>query len=668
MPDVPPMTALAATVLSLATLLPQDPPPSNAADLYREAFTAWEAMAAEDREAIANAFGDPQVVVSTDPETTMALERAGRTIDLFMQASRVDRCDWGLDRSEGFALLLPHLGSMRAISRAAALSAVRGFADGRTDVAIASLEAISRSTRHLTADPVLVESLVGGALLGVSSAAIESAIDAGAIDAAAAARLREALPSNVVEAMGPDRAFRNEGELFAEEIARIRTGDETIADEMLEIETDGGLASLREIDQESFEAAMTKIQAFGDRAIAAMEDPDRASRSAALAAIDADIEALRAADPAVAGALLTLVPSYGSLGQAIDRIEDRVLAARARLDAIASGADPAAFTNAAIDYLRAASFIDQIPPRVQVAFELLRQAPAAADDSMRSEAHAWLDRIDEAVLARLRRAGLAERCDFDFGRRDDVEAGDVLLRAAFPSLRGGARLLLVEARRRLEQAASLPTEDEADRLEAAALRDEAIGDLVAVIAMAGHVAGDATLGGTLVSASILRDLATGVHAMRAAGLLDGSQLEALRSAAAALSRGGSVGALGAEAARRRVEQIAIRGSSAERPASIEAALLAISLMSEGPGGIAPIVDQPLCGADDLLDLEAWSMLSEQRRRWLGEARERLDRVVRVGEAVVGDSGEPLPSTFRADSGALAIEALAAIDEALASRR
>ena len=117
MPDVPPMTALAATVLSPATLLPQDPPPSNAADLYREAFTAWEAMAAEDREAIANAFGDPQVVVSTDPETTMALERAGRTIDLFMQASRVDRCDWGLDRSEGFALLLPHLGSMRATYR-----------------------------------------------------------------------------------------------------------------------------------------------------------------------------------------------------------------------------------------------------------------------------------------------------------------------------------------------------------------------------------------------------------------------------------------------------------------------------------------------------------------------------------------------------------------------
>ena len=44
------MTALTATFLSIATLMPQEAPPANAAELYRQAFTAWEAMDAEDRE------------------------------------------------------------------------------------------------------------------------------------------------------------------------------------------------------------------------------------------------------------------------------------------------------------------------------------------------------------------------------------------------------------------------------------------------------------------------------------------------------------------------------------------------------------------------------------------------------------------------------------------
>ena len=660
------MTALTATFLSIATLMPQEAPPANAAELYRQAFTAWEAMDAEDRESIANAFGDPQTLVAADPATTSALERAGRAIGLFMQASRVDGCDWGLDRSEGFALLLPHLGPMRAISRATALSAVRDFAEGRSGVAIASLEAVSRSTRHLTADPVLVDSLVGGAVLGLSSAAIESAIEAGAVDAATAARLVQVLPENVVEAIGPAAALRTEQEVFSLEIGRIRAGEETIADEFLDSEAEGAVASLRAADQEPFDAAMAKVGGFGDRAVAAMADPDGVSRLAALEAIDADIEALRAADPDVAGALLSLVPSYAALGQTIARIEDRVLAVRTRLDAIAAGADPAAFTNGAINYLRAAAFLAQTPPRLQVAFELLRQAPEAADGVMRREAEAWLDRIDEAVFERLRRAGLAERCDFDFGLGGDIAAGDVLMREAFPSLRAGARLLLVEARRRLAQAAALRSGDEADHLEAAAVEEEAIGDLVAVVAMARHLAGDATLGGTLVSASILRDLAGSVSSLRSDGLLASEKIEALRSATASLPRGEGDGLLGADAARRRAERIALRGSSADRVASFEAALFGLAIASVGPEGLAAIADEPLGGADDLLDLEAWARLAERRQAWQREARERIDRVIRVGEVTIDEAGEPMRPVLAADLAAIAVEALAAIDDAITS--
>lgn len=660
--------AAIATILSLTALLPQDAPPTNAAEVYRQAFAAWEALADEDREAIANAFGDPRAIVGGTPEMTVALERAGRAIALFRQASQVEECDWGLDRSKGFALLLPHLAPMRGLSRAAALSAVLDLAGGRSDAAIASLEAVSRSTRHLSADPVLVDSLVGGAILGLSSSAIESAIELGAIDAASAARLQQALPEDVVDAIGVDAALRTEGEVFAEEIARIRAGDETLADDFVDQEIPGASATLQQADAEVLDAAMAKVRGFGERAIAAMSDPDRAARSTALAAIDADVEALRASDPEVAGALLAFVPSHASLGQAITRIEDRVLAARTRLQAIAAGEDPARFVNGAFDYLRAIAIIEQASPRLQVAIELLRQAPAAADESMRREVLAWLDRVDEAVLARLRRAGNAERCDFDFGRGGDVEPGDVLLRAEFPSLRGGARLLLVEARRRCELAAALPETSEEDRLAAATLRGEAIGDLVAVAALARHLSRDATLGGTLVSASVLRELAAGVEALRKEGLVEDEALDPLRSAIASLPRGDASGPLGSEAARRRLDVVASRVASGERPVTSDAALLAVALASEGPKDLPSSADQALRGAEDLIDLEAWSRLAEVRRRWGSEAYERLDRVVRAGETPIGESGEALAAPCSPQAAPGAVDALAAVDEVLLARK
>ncbi|MBM4107073.1 MAG: hypothetical protein FJ257_12490 [Phycisphaerae bacterium] len=661
-------TAAAATILSITALLPQDAPPTNAAEIYRQAFAAWEALAAEDRETISNALGDPRTIVAAAPETTVALDRAGRAIDLFLQASQVEGCDWGLDRSKGFALLLPHLAPMRELSRAAALSAVRDLAGGRSDAAIASLEAVSRSTRHLSADPVLVDSLVGGAILGLSSSAIESAIELGAIDAASAARLEQALPKDVVDAIGVDAALHTEGEVFAEEIARIRAGDETLADDFVDQEIPGASATLQQADAEVLDAAMAKVRGFGERAIAAMADPDRAARSAALAAIDADVEALRASDPEVAGALLAFMPSHASLGRAITRIEDRVLATRTTLHAIAAGEDPARFVNGAIDYLRTIAFIEQTPPRLQVAIELLRQAPPAADESMRREVFAWLDRVDEAVLARLRRAGRAGRCDFDFGRGGEITPGDVLLRGAFASLRGGARLLLVEARRRCEQAAAIPETDEEARLEAATLRAGALGDLVAVADLARHLAGDATLGGTLVSASVLRELSASVAALRMEGLVGDEALDPLRSAIASLPRGDAVGPLGSEAARRRLEAVASRVASGERSVTSDAALLAVAIASDGPEDLPASADQPLWGAEDLIDLEAWSRLAALRERWGLEASEQLARVVRVGEVPIDESGEALAAPCRAQASPSAVEALAAVDEALQARK
>ena len=184
--------------------------------------------------------------------------------------------------------------------------------------------------------------------------------------------------------------------------------------------------------------------------------------------------------------------------------------------------------------------------------------------------------------------------------------------------------------------------------------------------MARHLAGDATLGGTLVSASILRDLAGSVSSLRSDGLLASEKIGALRSASASLPRGVGGGLLGADAARRRAERIALRGSSADRVASFEAALFGLAIASVGPEGLAAVADPPVGGADDLLDLEAWARLAERRQAWQREARERIDRVIRVGEVTIDEAGEPMRPVLAADLAAIAVEALAAIDDAITS--
>ncbi len=664
------MPVAALLLLQLLASGLDDAPPANAADLYRQAIATWQTLAEEDRTIVAEAFGDAGPLVGGDPALAAALARVAPAIDLFMAASRIEACDWGLDRGEGFAMGLPHLGPMRAISRAAALAAVEGFVAGRCDAACDAIEAVSRSQRHLAADPLMVESLVSGSVLSIAGAAIDAAIDAGAIDAVSAARLGEAMPASAIEAMGAARTFRNEFEMLSQELRRMAAADAPDPDEIVSDHAAAAIRSFAEGDPAAFEGTIERVRGFSERAAEAMADPDAASRSGKLEAIDAEIEALRLEGPDAVGVVLSLLPSYAAFGESFARTERRLGGVRDRLAAITAGTDPASLANAAVPYLRAVAAIDATPPRLQIAIELLRQEPAAASDSMRREGEAWLDRLDEAALEPLRRAGRIARCDFDFGRADTAAPGEVLLRRAFPSLRGGARLLLAEARRRGVQLAESAAGDEAAPDEAAALREAIRADLLATTAMARHLGSDRTIGGTLVAASILEDLAAGIVAMRQDGMLDEATLEALRLSIAELPRGGREGPLGADAAMARTREAAAGAASADRAASFESAIFGLAIASEGPIGLRIVDDEWMLGADDLLDLAAWRRLAAHGDS-LGDGREAgLDRVVRVGDPPSDGSGEafaPVLPAERPSPAAIAIAAIGAIDAAIAAK-
>lgn len=655
----------------LAAVPPLPPPvpaPTNAAAIYRQAFAAWQAIPPADQQAISDAFGDPGGLVARNPFLAAALDRAAPAIERFVAASRLANCDWGLDRSEGFSMLLPHLMPMRELSRAAALSAVGGFIDGRCDAACDALAAVSRSQRHLTGDPLMIESLVGGSVLGLAHNAIGAAIDAGAIDRVSATRLFEAMPAGAVEALAPATTFRNEFAMFAQELRRIAAGrgpdlvdseDGEVPDELSGIE--GAVRAIAARDSAAIEGILDKARDFSERAAAAVADGDREARTGSLAAIDAEIAALVREDPEVAGVVLQLLPSYAAFGNALNRVDAQMEGVRGRLAAIADGEDPRLFANAAVEYLRAAAAIDATPPRLQVSLELLRREPAAASDEMRAEAEGWLDRLDAAAFEPLRRGGLARRCDFDFGRPEAIAPEDTLLRRVLPSLRGGARMLLVEARRNAAQAVSLRGEGAAIREAADSLREAARIDLLAIVAMARHLGGDATVGGTLVSASILEELAASLAAMRQEALLDETTLEALRVATAALPRGGPGGPLGAAAAATRIREAAAQAAAADRAASLEAAIVGVAIASEGPAGLRRTDEEWMLGADDLLDLAAWERLAAHGRLLGSDIANRLDRVVRVGDSPVAESGEPFAPVLPADRLPLAPRATAAIE-------
>lgn len=660
----------ASLLLLLSLSAPQDATPANAADLYRQAFEIWMAASDADRDTVAEASGSASVLVFEDPALQAAQDRLRPAIDLFVEASNLGRCDWGIDYSEGFATLLPHLGPMRQIARAAASVAASELAAGRTESALGLFEAVGRSAGQLLENPVLIDSLVSGSMLALSARSIDAAIDAGAVDAAAAARLRALLPEHVADAIALDRAVLGEPRFVEVELDRLAAGGEPIGDEFADLNETAAR------DPEATEAALAMLNEFSERAAAALVDPDPAARAAALEAIERAIEA-KAGENGIVGLLLQLVPSYGGLGRSVGRIEDALEGTRSRLDAIAGGADAATLANAAVEYLRAAAAIEATSPRLQVAFELLRQEPLAADDSMRSEAQAWLERLEPSGLAPLRRAARAARCDFDFGAAATVHPSDSLLREALPTLRGGSRLLLVQAQDLLEQAKSNASAGEDAGAEAARLRAQALENLCAVATMARHLAGDGTIGGTLASASILRELASMIDRLRVAGLLEPQSLESLEAAVTLLPRGGKAGPLGVDAARQRVEivarsLVASSDQALEQAVASREACLRTLAMAGAPAEIASATDEPLIAGEDLVDRAAWAALfaagpsieGVSMTEYAASRAALLQRVLWQGEIVVDPEGEALPLPCSGELLGIALEALAAVDASM----
>lgn len=126
-------------------------PPDNAAVLYYQAFMLFE----DDHEiaSMRDDYWHGQIELNETLEAYFAKNR--RIIDMVLDATRIDRCDWGLDYSQGTGVLLPPHQQARRIFFLIAAEATMQFDRGHPRTALERCVAMYRMARHLNERPLI---------------------------------------------------------------------------------------------------------------------------------------------------------------------------------------------------------------------------------------------------------------------------------------------------------------------------------------------------------------------------------------------------------------------------------------------------------------------------------------------------------------------------------
>jgi hypothetical protein len=92
------------------------------------------------------------------------LARVEPVLSAARSGARQEYNDFGLDYTQGFELMLPHLGKLRNIGRLMAADAAVRLHDGDASGAAGEIASAYRIADHLPADEILISSLVGQAV------------------------------------------------------------------------------------------------------------------------------------------------------------------------------------------------------------------------------------------------------------------------------------------------------------------------------------------------------------------------------------------------------------------------------------------------------------------------------------------------------------------------
>ncbi len=132
----------------------------NAALQYWQAFSQLPSMD-KDAEKFATQWNTAPL---DDPAVAKLIGDSRTTLLYLGRATKLSRCDWGLDYNDGVGLLMPHLSRSRDAARLAALDARRAFQRGDAKTGWNDAIAIMTLGRHMSSDPIMISVLVGANL------------------------------------------------------------------------------------------------------------------------------------------------------------------------------------------------------------------------------------------------------------------------------------------------------------------------------------------------------------------------------------------------------------------------------------------------------------------------------------------------------------------------
>ncbi len=164
-----------STAALLALAPARVPDDKNAAVHYRRAFAGYVRFAKGAPNLDADLPGHP-LTPHMKTQLQKYLASNGKALLNLKAGAGKEACDWKLNYTAGFGMLLPHLASMRQGARLMALEARWLASEGDHEEAAKTILAMYRMGRHLDRDPTLISGLVAVAIDALADSALQDIV------------------------------------------------------------------------------------------------------------------------------------------------------------------------------------------------------------------------------------------------------------------------------------------------------------------------------------------------------------------------------------------------------------------------------------------------------------------------------------------------------------
>ncbi len=413
----------------------------NAATLWQDIFPHIKdkndsGLTQDDWDSITSiASGNPPPTQKQLERGRLAMAKLGPVLDDVVSTSKLRKCDFEHDYSQGFGMVLPELAPMRQAARILGARANLALADGDWDTYLDSTGASSNLSRQVAQSPVLISSLVSSGIGQYPMLSAQHLVDEGSLTPEKAAKLLEAMdplrgtdPHGYSSAMNEEYTSLISSKMDGKQLASMM--DDTQGNERLQ-----------KLSAEEIHKTALPLAGLYKESAACFLEPNKEAAlkrwNAALATMDTL--------PRNSQALMrAIMPHAESLLNNFFAQQAKTDALMAMLQGIASGKlNAGAIGVPAIWWSRAAAAARALNDEQQAAVELLRLSSVTDNSPLLATAISTLDACDTTVFECMRRAMACESKVVSFEKisRDSTPLDLALV----GGLRGAARMALAKS-------------------------------------------------------------------------------------------------------------------------------------------------------------------------------------------------------------------------------